>query len=90
MSQNEDTKRVPKLSRKTKKVNRFQLMMACMEVLSGFFELGFQTFAQFKSVILLYYPKVDLLQLKKYWDCRTYDSDIHSISKNVLSKLKKI
>lgn len=89
MTQNEDTKRVPKLSRKTEKVNRFEIMKGCMDVLSGFFELGFQSFAQFKSVILLYEPSIDLLLLKKYWDCRTYDKSVHESAALVLKKLQK-
>lgn len=89
MTQSENTKRVPKLSRKPQKVNRFELMKVCMDVLSGFFNLGFETYAQFKTVMVFYVPDVDLVVLKKYWDCRTYDNAIHTSANEVLKKLQK-
>lgn len=86
---NEVTKNIPKLTkRENETLNRFKIYDECSAILLNFFEMGFKSFNGLKSIMQFYYPDIDEVQLKRFWNCVGMDQEIVDKVKIVFEKLK--
>lgn len=84
-----DTKTVPKLTiRENETINRFETFYKCSEILREFFCMGFKSFDALKSIMQFHYPDIDLVKLKRFWNCQLMDKDIVEKVVTVFEKLK--
>lgn len=85
-----DTKIEPKLSiRESETINRFETFHKCSEILRQFFVMGFKSFDALKAIMLFHYPDIDLIKLKRFWNCQLMDKNIVQKVELVFDKLKK-
>lgn len=83
------TKSVPKLTiRETETKNRFDTFYECSEILRTFFDMGFKSFNALKAIVQFHHPDIDLIKLKRFWNCQLMDKEIVSKVKIVFEKLK--
>jgi hypothetical protein len=83
------TKSVPKLTiRETETINRFETFIKCSEILRDFFNMGFRSFNALKAIMQFHYPDIDLIKLKRFWNCQLMDKDIVSKVVTVFEKMK--
>lgn len=83
------TKSIPKLNiRECETINRFRVYSECSEILIEFFEMGFRSFDALKAIVLHQYPEIDLVKLKRLWNCQLMDKDVFEKVKSVFNKLK--
>ena len=86
---NKDTKCVPIITtRERSAMNRFQTFYDCSKVLKEFYAMGFKSYAAFKAIMSHVYSDVDLVKLKRFWNCIGFDADIATKVNCVLNKLK--
>ncbi|MCG9792513.1 hypothetical protein [Flavobacterium algicola] len=86
---NKDTKTEPKLTiRETETINRFETFYKCSEILREFFRMGFKSFEALKAIMLFHYPDIDLVRLKRFWNCQLLDRTIVEKVITVFEKLK--
>jgi hypothetical protein len=84
-----DTKSKPKTSiRENETINRFDTYYKCSKILRDFFYMGFKSFDALKSIMQFYYPDIDLVKLKRFWNCQLMDKTIVDQIINVFEKLK--
>jgi len=84
-----DTKTVPKLTiRESETINRFETFYKCSEILREFFGMGFKSFDALKGLMVFYYPEIDLVKLKRFWNCQLMDKEIVDKVIIVFEKLK--
>jgi len=87
---NKDTKTKSKLTiRETETINRFITFNKCSEILCEFFLMGFKTFDALKGIMQFHYPDIDLIKLKRFWNCQLMDRDIVLKVEAVYEKMKK-
>lgn len=86
---NKDTKSVPKLTiREMETRNRFDTYYECSVILRSFFQMGFKSFDALKAIMIFHYPDIDMIKLKRFWNCQLMDKDIVSKVVVVFEKLK--
>ncbi|MEO8237144.1 MAG: hypothetical protein ABI793_17640 [Flavobacterium sp.] len=86
----EDTKTISKLTiRETETINRFTTFNKCSEILCEFFIMGFKSFGALKAIMQFHYPDIDLIKLKRFWNCQLMDRDIVLKVEAVYEKMKK-
>jgi len=84
-----DTKSIPKLTHREKEtINRFETFYLCSGILKDFFEMEFKSYNAFKAIMQFHFPAIDLVKLKRFWNCQLMDKEIVSNVKHVYSKLK--
>lgn len=84
-----DTKSAPKLSiRELETKNRFETYGKCSRILSDFFTMGFKSFDALKSIMVFHYPEIDLVKLKRFWNCQSMDKGVVDKVEIVFEKLK--
>lgn len=84
-----DTKYVPNITKREKASKaRFENFSKTSKILKDFFEMGFRSYDAFKSIMLHQYPDVDLIKLKRFWNCIGIDEDIATKVDCVFNKLK--
>lgn len=84
-----DTKSIPKLTiREKETINRFETFHTCSAILRSFFQMGFKSFDALKAIMLFHYPNIDMVKLKRFWNCQLMDSEIVEKVKVVFEKLK--
>lgn len=84
-----DTKTKPKLSiREMETINRFETYNKCSEILRDFFLMGFKSFDALKAIVQFHYPDIDLVKLKRFWNCQLMDKDIVEKVITVFEKMK--
>ena len=87
---NKDTKTKSKLTiRETETINRFKTFNKCSEILCEFFAMGFKSFDALKAIMQFHYPDIDLIKLKRFWNCQLMDRDIVLKVETVYEKMKK-
>jgi hypothetical protein len=83
------TKKEKQMSkREHETIFRFKNYHRCSLILSGFFAMGFTSFEALKGIMVFYYPEIDLVKLKRFWNCVLMDSDIAEKVIIVFDKLK--
>lgn len=86
---NKGTKTIPKLTiRETETINRFETYNKCSEILREFFVMGFKSFNALQAIMIFHYPEIDVLKLKRFWNCQLMDKDIVLKVSAVFEKLK--
>lgn len=86
---NKDTKSTPKLTiRENETINRFDNFYKSSKILREFFYMGFKSFDALKAIMQFYYPDIDLIKLKRFWNCQLMDKEIVEKVVNVFEKLK--
>jgi len=84
-----DTKTAPKLTiRENETINRFDTFYKCSEILREFFKMGFKSFDALKAIMMFHYPDIDLVKLKRFWNCQLMDKEIVLKVVTVFEKLK--
>jgi len=84
-----DTKIKPKLTiRETETINRFDTFYKCSEILREFFGMGFKSFDALKAIMMFHHPDIDLIKLKRFWNCQLMDKDIVLKVVTVFEKMK--
>ena len=84
-----DTKTKPKLTiRENETINRFDTFYKCSEILREFFKMGFKSYDALKAIMIFYYPDINLVKLKRFWNCQLMDKDIVLKVEVVFNKLK--
>lgn len=71
-------------------VTRFETYLKCATVLRDYFFLGFKSYESFRTIVIFYYPEINSLKLKKFWNCVLLDKEVRRCVENVLETLKKI
>lgn len=85
-----DTNFVPNLSkRENSTYNRFITFHECSSILQQFFKMGFKSYESFKAIMTYYYPEINLLKLKKFWNCVGIEKSISEKVVFVFDQLKK-
>ena len=85
----EVTKIIPTLTiREKETINRFETFHKCSSILRVFFEMGFKSFPALKGLMVFYYPDIDMVKLKRFWNCQLMDADIVAKVETVFEKLK--
>jgi hypothetical protein len=83
------TQKVNQMSKREKEtIFRFQNYHRCSAILSGFFAMGFTSFEALKGIMVFYYPGIDLVKLKRFWNCVLMDAEIAAKVAIVFDKLK--
>ena len=83
------TKSTPKLTiREVETINRFDTYFKCSEILREFFGMGFKSFNAFKAIVQFHYPDIDLVKLKRFWNCQLMEKDVVNKVIIVFEKLK--
>jgi hypothetical protein len=83
------TKTKPKLTiRENETINRFETFNKCSSILRDFFKMGFKSFNALKAIMQFHYPEIDLIKLKRFWNCQLMDKDIVEKVITVFEKLK--
>lgn len=86
---NKYTKSKPKNSiRETETINRFETYIKCSEILREFFLMGFKSYDALKAIMKFHYPEIDLIKLKRFWNCQLMDREIVSKVTDVFDRLK--
>ncbi len=70
-------------------VLRFEAYAKCASVLKEYFYLGFKSYESFRTIVIFYYPDINSLKLKKFWNCVLLDKEVAVCVENVLEKLKE-
>lgn len=84
------TKKIPNLTiREKETLFRFETYDKCSEILRVFFQMGFRSFSAFKSIMQFYSPEIDLVKLKRFWNCISMDREIVEKVEAVFEKLKQ-
>jgi hypothetical protein len=84
-----DTKNTSKLTiREKETINRFNVYSECSIILIDFFGMGFRSFGALKAIVLHHYPEIDLVKLKRLWNCQLMDDEIFNNVIYVFQKLK--
>lgn len=74
--------------RENETINRFKTFNVCSAILREFFEMGFKSFDALKAIMTFHYPEIDLIKLKRFWNCQLMDVEIVEKVKVVFDKLK--
>jgi len=74
--------------RERETIIRFQNYHRCSSILSGFFKMGFTSFEALKGIMVFFYPDIDLIKLKRFWNCVLMDAEIAEKVTIVFDKLK--
>lgn len=86
---NKDMKSNSKLtSRETMTIHRFETFNKCSGILCQFFTMGFKSFNALKAIMQFHYPDIDLVKLKRFWNCQLMDKDIVVKVEAVFEKMK--
>ena len=86
---NKGTKSIPKMTiREKETINRFDTFHKCSTILREFFNMGFKSFNALKAIMQYHYPDIDLVKLKRFWNCQLMDKDIVLKVVVVFEKLK--
>jgi hypothetical protein len=86
---NKDIKSIPKMTiREKETINRFDTFHKCSSVLREFFNMGFKSFNALKAIMEFHYPDIDLVKLKRFWNCQLMDKEIVVKVTYVFEKLK--
>lgn len=84
-----DTKNVPKLTiREKESINRFNTFHKCSAILKEFFSMGFKSFSALKAIMQFHYPDIDIVKLKRFWNCQLMEAEIVEKVELVFDKLK--
>jgi hypothetical protein len=75
-------------SREKASIDRFETFYKCSKILKQFFEMGFRSYSAFQAIVMYQYPDVDLIKLKRFWNCIGIDEDIATKVDCVFNKLK--
>jgi len=51
--------------------------------------MGFKSFDALKAIMQFHYPDIDLIKLKRFWNCQLMDRDIVLKVETVFEKMKK-
>lgn len=87
---NKDTKYVPIMTNREKaSLDRFETFYKCSKILKQFFEMGFRSYSAFQAIVMYQYPDVDLVKLKRFWNCIGIDEVIAMHVQAVFDNLKK-
>ncbi len=70
-------------------VLRFEAYSKCATVLREYFYLGFKSYEAFRTIVIFYYPNINSIKLKKFWNCVLLDKEVAICVENVLEKLKE-
>lgn len=70
-------------------VIRFEAYAKCATVLREYFYLGFKSYEAFRTIVIFYYPNINSIKLKKFWNCVLLDKEVAICVENVLEKLKE-
>ncbi|WP_338645069.1 hypothetical protein V5J73_08750 [Flavobacterium sp. KS-LB2] len=70
-------------------VLRFEAYAKCATVLREYFYLGFKSYEAFRTIVIFYYPDINSLKLKKFWNCLLLDKEVAVCVESVLEILKK-
>lgn len=70
-------------------VLRFEAYAKCAYILKEYFYLGFKSYEAFRTIVIFYYPNVNSIKLKKFWNCVLLDKEIIKCVESVLEILKK-
>ncbi|NHM07649.1 hypothetical protein G4D82_10480 [Flavobacterium sp. CYK-4] len=73
--------------RDLKTFKRIESAQNSAQVLSDFFDKGFQSFEALKAIVKNYFPNTDESRLWDFWHFRNFDSEILAALKDVLKKL---
>jgi len=85
----EVTKIIPKLTiREQETINRFETFNKCSSILRDFFDMGFKSYPAFKGIMVFEYPDIEIVKLKRFWNCQLMDADIVLKVETVFEKLK--
>lgn len=83
------TKTIPKLTiREIETINRFDTFQKCSTILREFFTMGFKSYNALKAIMQFHYPDIDLVKLKRFWNCQLMDKEIVNQVITVFEKLK--
>jgi hypothetical protein len=86
---NKYTKSKPKNSiREIETINRFETYYKCSKILREFFSMGFTSYNALKAIMQFHYPGIDLIKLKRFWNCQLMDKEIVVKVVAVFEKLK--
>lgn len=86
---NKGTKSIPKMTiREKETINRFETFHKCSSILRDFFTMGFKSFNALKAIMQFHYPDIDLVKLKRFWNCQLMDKEIVAKVTFVFDKLK--
>lgn len=70
-------------------VIRFETFAKCAAILREYFYLGFKSYEAFRTIVIFYYPNINSIKLKKFWNCVLLDKEVAICVENVLEKLKE-
>ena len=70
-------------------VIRFEAYAKCATVLREYFYLGFKSYEAFRTIVIFYYPNINSIKLKKFWNCVLLDKEVADCVETVLEKLKE-
>ena len=70
-------------------VKRFENFAKCANILQEYFFLGFKSYESFKTIVIFYFPEIDSIKLKKFWNCVLLDKEVACYVEEVLEILKK-
>ena len=70
-------------------VIRFEAYERCASILREYFYLGFKSYEAFRTIVIFYYPDVNSVKLKKFWNCVLLDKEVSKCVGDVLEKLKE-
>ena len=87
--ENENIKIMNISNREKVTVKRFEAYKKCATVLREYFYLGFKSYEAFRTIVIFYYPDINSLKLKKFWNCVLLDKEVAVCVENVLQILKK-
>ena len=76
-------------SRERVTVIRFETYAKCATILREYFYLGFKSYESFRTIVIFYYPDINSLRLKKFWNCVLLDKEVIKCVESVLEILKK-
>jgi hypothetical protein len=74
--------------REKETITRFETFHECSSILRQFFFMGFKSFDALKGIMQFYYPEIDLVKLKRFWNCVLMDKEIVEKIIFVFEKLK--
>jgi len=86
---NKGTKTIPKMTiREKETINRFETFNKCSSILREFFGMGFKSFNALSAIMQFHYPDIDLVRLKRFWNCQLMDKEIVEKVTVVFEKMK--
>jgi hypothetical protein len=74
--------------REIETINRFETYYKCSKILREFFLMGFMSYNALKAIMQFHYPEIDLIKLKRFWNCQLMDKEIVLKVVAVFEKLK--